>query len=171
MIDGFAAAGTVRLKGLPGGGTACAMASRRPTSYEWWLTMADEAERHWHEILVVEDECDVRDAISNLLDFQAFTVRSATDGYQAIVHLRDGYRPCLILLDLSMPRMDGIVFRSEQKATTDCADIPVVVVSGRDDGQEVATSLGACAFLKKPVRIPTLLAAVERYCRHPDASR
>jgi two-component system, chemotaxis family, chemotaxis protein CheY len=127
--------------------------------------MADEAvERHWHEVLVVEDEGDVRDAFSNLLHFQAFTVKSASDGQQAMAHLRDGYRPCLILLDLSMPRMDGAAFRTEQKAMQDCAEIPVVVVSGREDGQAVAASLGACDFLKKPVRIPTLLAAVERHC-------
>ena len=124
----------------------------------------DEADRHWHEVLVVEDERDVRDAFSNLLDFQAFTVKSAGDGQQALAQLRDGYRPCLILLDLSMPRMDGAAFRDQQKSLEGCASIPVVIVSGRDDGREVATALGACDFLKKPVRIPTLLGAVERHC-------
>jgi two-component system response regulator MprA len=128
--------------------------------------MADEeeAERHWHEVLIVEDERDVRDAFSNLLHFQAFTVKSAGDGQQALAQLRDGYRPCLILLDLSMPRMDGAAFRDQQKAMDGCANIPVVIVSGRDDGREVATSLGACDFLKKPVRIPALLGALERHC-------
>ena len=43
--------------------------------------------------------------------------------------------------------------------------IPVVIVSGREDGQYVAALLGGCAFLKKPVRPTTLLAAVERHCR------
>ena len=133
--------------------------------------MAEEAERHWHEILVVEDERDVRDAISHLLDFQAFTVRSANDGNQAVAQLRDGYRPCLILLDLSMPEMDGVAFRGEQKAMVDCADIPVVIISGRDDGAEVAASLGACTFLKKPVRISTLLGAVDRHCPRSEARR
>jgi len=128
--------------------------------------MADEADRHWHEVLVVEDERDVRDAIAHLFDFQACTVKSAADGRQAIAHLRNGYRPCLILLDLSMAGMDGIAFRSEQKEMGDCAYIPVVIVSGRDDGQEVATAIGACDFLKKPVRIATLLGAVERHCPH-----
>ena len=130
-----------------------------------WMADEDEAERHWHEVLVVEDERDLRDAFSNLLRYQAFTVKSASDGQHAMAQLRDGYRPCLILLDLSMPRMDGAAFRSEQKAMDGCANIPVVIVSGRDDGQAVATSLGACDFLKKPVRIPTLLGALERHCR------
>ena len=133
--------------------------------------MADEANRHWHAVLVVEDEHDIRDAISHLLDFQACTVKSAEDGQQAIAHLRDGYRPCLILLDLSMAGMDGIAFRSEQKEMGDCAYIPVVIVSGRDDGQEVATAIGACAFLKKPVRITTLLGAVDRHCPHSQLTR
>lgn len=69
--------------------------------------MADVAEQHWHELLVVEDERDVRDAISHLFDFNACTVKSAQDGQQAIMQLRDGYRPCVILLDVSMPEMDG----------------------------------------------------------------
>jgi CheY-like chemotaxis protein len=126
--------------------------------------MADEAGRHWHEVLVVEDERDIRDAISHLLDFEAFTVRTANDGNQALAHLRDGYRPCLILLDLSMPGMDGAAFRREQQATAGCADIPVVIVSGHEDGQAVAAALAARDFLKKPVRPTTILAAVERHC-------
>jgi CheY-like chemotaxis protein len=127
--------------------------------------MADDGtNRHWHEVLVVEDERDIRDAVSRLFDFNALTVRSATDGSQALGHLRDGYRPCLILLDLSMPGMDGVAFRREQQTTADYADIPIVVVSGRDDGREVATSLGARDFLRKPLRATALLAAVERHC-------
>jgi len=152
-----------------GGGTASAMAPKRLTTYDWWLMMADEAARHWHEILVVEDEHDVRDAISHLLHFKTFTVKSAPDGQQAIAQLRDGYRPCLILLDLSMPGMDGVAFRNEQQAGADYASIPVVVVSGRADGQGIAESVGACGFLKKPVRIPTLLDALERHCSRAQA--
>ena len=126
--------------------------------------MSAEVEQHWHNLLVVEDERDIRDAISNLFDFNACTVRNAMDGQQAVAHLRDGYRPCVILLDLSMPTMDGIAFRGEQKALDGCADIPVIVVSGRDDGNEVAVTLGASAFLKKPVRATVLLTAVDRHC-------
>ena len=126
--------------------------------------MADVAERHWHELLVVEDERDIRDAISHLFDFNGCTVKSARDGQEAITQLRDGYRPCVILLDLSMPEMDGVVFRSEQKTLKECADTPVVIVSGREDAEEVATSLGAREFLKKPVRICRLLDTVDRHC-------
>jgi CheY-like chemotaxis protein len=142
------------------------MVPRRLTSYQWWLAMAEVEERHWHEILVVEDEADVRDAISNLLRFRAFTVKSAPDGRQAIAQLQNGYRPCLILLDLTMPGMDGATFRHEQQATADCAHIPVVIVSGRDDGGGIAATLGARDFLKKPVRITTLLDALDRHCPH-----
>jgi len=126
--------------------------------------MAEEAERHWHALLVVEDESDTRDAIANLFDFNACTVRVARDGYQAMAHLRDGYRPCLILLDLSMPGTDGVAFRNEQRMFADCAGIPVVIVSGREDGQDVSRALGASAFVQKPVGLTTLLAAVERHC-------
>jgi CheY-like chemotaxis protein len=147
------------------------MAPRRLTTKDWWLMMADEVDRHWHEILVVEDERDVRDAISHLLQFQTFTVKSAPDGEQAIAQLRDGYRPCVILLDLSMPGMDGVAFRNEQQAGTDYAHIPVVVVSGREDGKGVAASVGACAFLQKPVRVPTLLDALDRHCPRSPARR
>ena len=160
-----------RIVGIAGGGHACAMVPRRLTTYQWWLMMADEAERHWHEVLVVEDERDVRDAISHLLHFQTYTVKSAPDGQQALAQLRDGYRPCVILLDLSMPGMDGVAFRNEQQAGTDYADIPVVVVSGREDGRGIAESVGACAFLKKPVRVPKLLDALERHCSRAEPRR
>jgi len=160
-----------RVVGVAGGGAASAMVPRSLNTYEWWLMMADDAERHWHEVLVVEDERDIRDAISHLLHFQTFTVKSAPDGEQAIAQLRDGYRPCVILLDLSMPGMDGVAFRNEQQAGADYANIPVVVVSGREDGQGVAASVGASAFLKKPVRVPTLLDALERHCARSQARR
>jgi len=133
--------------------------------------MSAEMEQHWHALLVVEDERDIRDAITNLFDFNACAVKKAIDGQQAIAHLRDGYRPCIILLDLSMPTMDGIAFRGEQKALEGCADIPVIVVSGRDDGNEVAVTLGASAFLKKPVRATVLLTAVDRHCAVSVAGR
>jgi CheY-like chemotaxis protein len=126
--------------------------------------MADVTEPHWHELLVVEDERDICDAISNLFDFNGCTVKSAQNGQQAITQLRDGYRPCVILLDLSMPEMDGVAFRHEQKSLTECAETPVLIVSGREDADEVATSLGARDLLKKPVRIRTLLDAVDRHC-------
>ena len=141
------------------------MAWMRRAVYEWMMAEEAEAERHWHQVLVVDDERDIRDAMSNLLNFQAFTARSANDGNQAIAHLLDGYRPCLILLDLTMPGMDGQAFRSAQQALADCMQIPVVIVSGREDGPEIAGLLGGCTFLKKPVRATTLLAAVERHCR------
>ena len=124
-----------------------------------------EANAHWHEVLVVEDEGDIRDAISHLLDFQAFVTRSANDGGHALAQLRDGYRPCIILLDLTMPGMDGPAFCREQQALDGCRDIPVVVVSGRDDAKEISHAVGAADFLQKPVRVTTLLDAVDRHCR------
>ena len=70
-----------------------------------------------------------------------------------------------------MPEMDGVAFRSEQKTVPDCADTPVVIVSGREDGQEVASSLGACDLLKKPVPVSALLAAVEQHCARSQSKR
>ena len=51
--------------------------------------MSAEVEQHWHALLVVEDEREIRDAISNLFDFNACTVRNAMDGQQAVAQERD----------------------------------------------------------------------------------
>jgi CheY-like chemotaxis protein len=115
-------------------------------------------------ILVVDDDDDVRESIRCVLAEEGYNVACASDGAEALDHLRTGSRPDLILLDMMMPRMDGSQFRAAQLEDPALATIPVVLVTADAHGQERIKTMGAFAYLKKPVRLEQLLEIVERFC-------
>src|SRR5262249_26330672 len=83
-----------------------------------------------HHILLVEDDGDTRDGITPVLEGVGYKVESVTNGQEALDQLRTSTAPpCLILLDLMMPVMDGWQFRDEQQRDPFLSSIPVVVVS------------------------------------------
>jgi len=115
-------------------------------------------------ILVVDDDRDIRDSLIELLEDHGYPARGAGNGVEAIDVLRaEPAPPCLILLDLMMPVMDGRGFREAQLREPAWAGIPVIVISAYGD---VDTQAGALAleFLKKPLTTRPLMAAVERRC-------
>jgi len=111
-------------------------------------------------VLVVDDEIELREAMAETLARAGFDVLSARDGEEALRKLR-AFHPSLVLLDLTMPRMNGWQFRAAQRADPDVAAIPVIVVSalGRQPGLDVA------ATIRKPFAAEELLTAVRRYAR------
>jgi CheY-like chemotaxis protein len=114
-------------------------------------------------ILIVEDDVDVRDALVQVLEFEGYRVTSATNGAEALAELRAGAPPGLILLDLMMPVMDGRQFRVAQLADPALARIPVVVLSADGGVEQKATTMGAAAYLKKPIEVDSLLDVVARF--------
>jgi CheY-like chemotaxis protein len=121
-------------------------------------------ERPPDPVLVVDDNDDVRQALTALLEGDGYRVAEASDGLSALKLLRAGrMRPCLIVLDLMMPRMNGWDFRAEQSRDAALAPIPVVVVSA-DPLASQATHLGAAAVLPKPADPDEFLAVVRRHC-------
>jgi CheY-like chemotaxis protein len=118
-------------------------------------------------ILVVEDDPDLRDALAYLLKACGYPVVAAGDGEEALEHLRGGLDPCLILLDLLMPRKDGFQFRAEQLETPRLAEIPTIAYSGIYTGsslREKAAAVGITSVLEKPVDYDGLLDVIEKYC-------
>ena len=115
-------------------------------------------------ILIIEDDDDVREAFTELLRLSGYTVIGASDGLEGLEQLRQGARPCLILLDLMMPRMDGRQFRARQLQEPDWASIPVIVVSADPSVGAKAAAVGAAAWLRKPVNVADLFTAVGRLC-------
>jgi CheY-like chemotaxis protein len=115
-------------------------------------------------VLVVDDDADIREATQLVLENSGHRVLTATDGMQALEVLRaSDQRPCLILLDLMMPVMDGWRFRFEQQHDAALAPIPVVVLSGATDMHRSTTSLAAAEHINKPVSLDRLLATVRKY--------
>lgn len=117
-----------------------------------------------HHILIVDDDPDIRDSLSDVLADQGFEVAVSADGLEALEHLRRSPAPCLILLDYMMPRCDGPSFRLEQKNDARIAAIPVVLLTADVRVEEKRRVLDAVDLLAKPVQLEELLAVVRRHC-------
>jgi len=123
-----------------------------------------EPERPAAPVLVIEDNTEVRQALVALLEAEGYRVAEAVDGVSALRLLRAGeVRPCLIVLDLMMPRMSGWDFRMEQSSDRRFAAIPVVVVSA-DPLASQAERMGAAAVLSKPADPERFLELIGRHC-------
>jgi CheY-like chemotaxis protein len=126
---------------------------------------------HEHSILVVDDQTESSDAVGLLLEHQGLKVRIAHDGEEALAALYQGLRPCLVVVDLMMPKMDGWEFRQRQLSDPQFAEIPVVIMSGYPNAQKAAGTLGVRTILKKPLSPGRILALVNRHCRQQHARR
>ena len=115
-------------------------------------------------ILIVEDDQDLREALSEVLRDEGYSVAGAADGREALDRLRRDPRPSLILLDLTMPVMNGWQFRAEQREDPILSRIPVVVLSAGDHLLEEMVPLGIENYVNKPIELGQLLRTIERCC-------
>ena len=112
-------------------------------------------------ILVVDDNVQALQAMSELLEFEGFSVLTAKNGLDALNKMRTTGHISLVLLDLWMPVMDGREVLRRKRSDAEIAGIPVVVLSAVPP-----VSLdGARAVLKKPVDIKPLVSAVRRFSK------
>ena len=112
-------------------------------------------------ILVVEDDPDIRGSLRDVLEDEGYRVVTACDGLDALRALDEIARPCLILLDLMMPVMDGAEFLDHMRRRRELSDVKVMVVSAWPDA---ASSIEATGFVSKPIDLEALLEKVARYC-------
>jgi two-component system, chemotaxis family, chemotaxis protein CheY len=120
-------------------------------------------------VLIVEDDADTREMLSVLLGGEGFHTVAAEDGLEALhllrtVKHRAPETPCLVLLDLRMPRLGGHEFRRAQLADPIVAAVPIAIMSGAVDAEEWARELGAVATLSKPLDVDALLEVVRQHC-------
>ncbi len=113
-------------------------------------------------IMVVEDEDEARDVLLQILEYEGFHVRGFANGAEALEFLQSGVTPCLIVLDIVMPVMDGRRFRAAVLRNPAWADIPIVVVTALESA--VARDLAAVKILRKPVDVDALLSVVRQNC-------
>jgi CheY-like chemotaxis protein len=115
-------------------------------------------------ILVVEDDDDIREGVSDLLRDAGRNVIEARDGVEALSLLESLPRPCLVLLDLMMPRMDGYEFMLHLREKYDATDFPVLVISAHDSIEAAQGHPGVLGTLRKPFDVHRLLTFVDAYC-------
>jgi len=115
-------------------------------------------------VLIVEDDVDIRESLAEALEDNGIEAAVSADGQQALDYLRHAPEPpAVILLDVAMPVMDGVQFRSEQRRDPTLANIPVVVLSGTSNVDQTGGDLEADALIKKPFRLGVLLDTIRRY--------
>jgi len=116
-------------------------------------------------ILLIEDDEDLRDAFRDLFEDEGYNVWTAANGKEALDCLRSRGRACLIFLDLMMPVMNGWEFRAEQERDPVLAQIPVVVCTADTHAERKAREIGAAAWLPKPTDATDLVRIAQVFCR------
>jgi CheY-like chemotaxis protein len=110
-------------------------------------------------ILVIDDNWDIRQTLAELLRDEGWTVTTAIDGLDGLQRLETVSRPCLILLDLMMPRMSGLDFLTRLQTRADTADFEVVVMSAHDALRREAQQFPAVrGGVRKPFDVEELLS-------------
>lgn len=122
-------------------------------------------------VLVVEDESFLRDFLIKNLEEAGFVVVSASNGLDAWDQLQQGLQPCLILLDLMTPLMDGRQFCTMKQADPALADIPVAILTAAQIPTETAQRLQVQHWLCKPFDMQQVIQIVQHYCTRPDLPR
>jgi CheY-like chemotaxis protein len=114
-----------------------------------------------NSILIIEDEQTIRETLKESLELEGYPVVTAKNGREGLDLIENSVNPCLILLDLMMPVMNGFEFLASQEKNKKIAPIPVVIVSAFP---EQAQKVKANGFVKKPIDLDHLLTFIKRYC-------
>lgn len=116
------------------------------------------------QILVVEDDRAIRETLTMLLEMEGYSVLAAENGADGLATLATMDTPCLILLDLMMPVMNGWEFIEAKGKDDHIATIPVLITSAV---AERADATAVAGVIKKPIDIEALLKFVKQFCGPP----
>ena len=112
-------------------------------------------------VLIIDDDEAIRLSLQTVLEKENYTVFVAENGQEGLEILANIPEPCLILLDLMMPILDGWEFLDARQKDESLSKIPVVVISAFGDQ---AKKIKADGFLKKPIDIDVLLGTLSKFC-------
>jgi CheY-like chemotaxis protein len=113
------------------------------------------------DILLVEDDEDLSEVLSDLLADCGYRVATATHGLEALGYLEGHPLPSLILLDWMMPVMDGEEFVRQKAARPAIAKVPVFLLSARGDPPASMVAMGIQRVFRKPLAFEQLKHAIE----------
>jgi CheY-like chemotaxis protein len=114
-------------------------------------------------ILVVDDDHNVREMLCTVLSAEGFHAVEASDGLDALQHLRRSGPPALILVDLMMPRMNGEGLIGAIHRDRSLGRIPIVIISGQQQLGDPGLLQRVDACLNKPIELDELLALAHRF--------
>lgn len=115
-------------------------------------------------VLAVDDDPSILDLMSDILEGEGYRVLRAQNGVEAL-RVLEGDRPCVVLLDMRMPTLDGWGFATAMHDRG--LRYPIVVVTAAENARAWAAEVGAEAYLAKPFQLADLLRVVERFCAKP----
>ncbi|MEP6591454.1 MAG: response regulator [Gemmatimonadota bacterium] len=111
-------------------------------------------------VLVVDDEFELVQTLREVFTDEGYHVRTVSNGRDALRYLREtAVKPCLVVLDLILPMLDGNAVYAIMKADPELASVPILV-STSDPSRAPA----GAEVMRKPIVLDALLAHVERYC-------
>ena len=113
-------------------------------------------------ILIVEDDADISEILKFAIEMEGYTVCTAANGKEGLEVLSKIEAPCLILLDLMMPIMDGWAFAEALEKDPTLNSIPFVVVTAF--AESAINIKKARAIIKKPVDLELLSSTIKKIC-------
>lgn len=120
-------------------------------------------------ILIAEDFDDNRIALKLMLKLAGYKVLEATDGAQA-VEITRREKPDLVLMDLSLPALDGLQATQRLRAEAEFQQLPIIIISAYDDQDNLdqAQAAGGTAYLSKPIEFEKLRTMIARLLNRPQ---
>jgi CheY-like chemotaxis protein len=113
------------------------------------------------QILVVDDDGELRKSVCEVLEDAGYEVVTAANGAEALATVKTGAKPSLILLDLFMPGTDGFEFLRVRSNAPELAAIPTILLTAANPSQR--EGLTGIHVIRKPIEAEELLHAVRRY--------
>src|SRR5438094_631119 len=109
------------------------------------------------QVLVVDDDLEIRHALTDILEDEEYAVMVAANGKEALELVEKGTTPDVILLDVMMPVMDGWHFLSARLAHPRLVEVPIIIISAGMEAIEEAHKAGVCSVARKPLHISDLV--------------
>jgi DNA-binding response OmpR family regulator len=115
-------------------------------------------------ILIIEDDPSVRTLLSKSLEAKGYAVQTADDGLEGLKAIESGEQHDLIIVDVMMPRLDGMTFVKAIKEHRSTKPIPVIFLTAKNDPKSMieGINLGARFYVTKPFQMDELLAKVRK---------
>ena len=114
-------------------------------------------------VMVIEDDEDTATALLELLRLEKIPAVGASNGAAAIDRFHEGIRPCVIVLDLTMPVLSGDQFLKARRLAPELARVPVLIITGRDVTPEDFPGMNVAAVFRKPFDPWQIVEAVKPY--------